>query len=200
MQGHPEHKQSRLWSSILLLDSLIRLLALTTLDADRPDSQYAIFGTYVSNMAQFSLTASPNAMHVMNCMNTAPGFLGNTKSSCDCDRYTLKRQWPAVSEIAPSWESTTLWPQVISEGELKKEECRRLVWSSVMLTAAYNSCIAADTQVDTGDLFIKDYENVCALLSAYAKKKQLTMSLSHSSMRCSSLERLCCMQVFHLPD
>ena len=85
-------------------------------------------------------------------------------SLCDCLKYTLKEQWPTVSEVAPLWEMTTMWPNGLMEGEIRKEECRRLVWSSVMISAGQNAYTAADGELDRTELFIKDYRNVRAIV------------------------------------
>ncbi|KAI0718232.1 hypothetical protein C8T65DRAFT_737463 [Cerioporus squamosus] len=87
---------------------------------------------------------------------------------CDCVKYTLKQQWPNVTEIAPLWEATTMWPDNMAEGEIRKEEGRRVVWSSIMLAAAHAGYASADAQLDRADLFIKDYHNYALLFPGEA--------------------------------
>ncbi|TBU46253.1 hypothetical protein BD309DRAFT_858521 [Dichomitus squalens] len=192
IQGHPTHGWDRCRHSIVLLDSMIRLLNLTNLDADRPEAQYSLFATYASSKDWSSgqQATVADAVHGAACTNVGadaqahlgaqwlgidmgggagPGLgaipagdrPGLGQGRCACARYTLKQQWPTVSEIAPLWEATTMWPDAMSEGEVRKEECRRLVWSSVMLTAGQNS-YNSDAK-ERMHLFIKDYRNYAVL-------------------------------------
>lgn len=179
MQGHPGQCWDRCRDSGILLDSLIRLLNLTHLDAERPEAQYSLFATHASTVdassgrpptftdavhgaASAQSQSQPGAQ--WNGIDFGVGGADRSGSGrqvkCACRQYTLKQQWPTVSEIAPLWETTAMWPDGMSEGELRKEECRRLMWSSVMLTAGQNSYTSADAEKERADLFIKDYRNV----------------------------------------
>ena len=60
-----------------------------------------------------------------------------------------------------------MWPQGkdLVEGEVQKEEGRRLVWSSIMLTSSYESAaLDPRNQEDRLNLHLEDYHNVCTLL------------------------------------
>ncbi|KAI9060849.1 hypothetical protein FKP32DRAFT_1687389 [Trametes sanguinea] len=155
IQVHPEQSWERNRSSFVLLDSLIRLFSLTTLDADVPHSHFSLF-----EMHKGLALAPSQALQLAQ-----PGLPGQdiavlpVEAVCSCAHYTLGKQWPGVLELAPLWESTVMWPPDASEGELRKEEGRRLVWSSVMLAAAHNSYTSARADVDNADLYIKHYEN-----------------------------------------
>ncbi|PIL35204.1 transcription factor [Ganoderma sinense ZZ0214-1] len=177
MQGHAQQQSYRCEGSIQLLDSLIRLLSLTTLDADRLEAHYSIFATSSSNIVGQSMFNDPAGAHadahppapsernraLENVVIPKPGASIEGPAQCDCLKYTLKEQWPTVSEVAPLWEMTTMWPNGLMEGEIRKEECRRLVWSSVMLSAGQNAYAAADGELDRTELFIKDYRNLAIL-------------------------------------
>ncbi|TBU37373.1 hypothetical protein BD309DRAFT_1063742 [Dichomitus squalens] len=211
LQCHPMRSATRHRSSLLLLDSLIRLFSLTTLDAD-------IKGTHtserpsVASLNATGLTASinkiaPNDKMQFHTGAHTPGFFAQLSGAsplqsgfdhhaqpivppphlvqsivpdnmtpglsstpllpnCNCASLTLEMGWPGVSGIAPAWGGTLIWPENISEGEFRKEECRRLVWATVMITAslnAYNSVdnIAAD--IDKQKLWIKDPDNYALL-------------------------------------
>ena len=72
-----------------------------------------------------------------------------------------------IREFAPLWDMTPTWQSEWTESDIRKEECRRLVWSSVMLTAGHSSYTAASPDMETQQLFLMDPRNVslsaCAL-------------------------------------
>ena len=203
MQGHSDRQWDRCEEAVQLLDSLIRLLSLNNLDADRPEARYAIFATSARAMAEQSLFTDPTTTHTHPYPNVLPEGNGFSEmvgipelngpvegpSRCACLKYTLKEQWPTVSEVAPLWEMTTMWPEGLHESEIRKEECRRLVWSSVMLSAGQNSYTAADGEIDRTELFIKDYRNVRAFtfsrVTAFMLTRLVHSSPYYSQGRCS---------------
>ena len=209
MQGHPDQSGERANSSQVLLDSLIRLLSLTNLDVDRAEARYSIFGTYETSVAgSASLPTFTHAVHGANCgLSGLVELMGDTSATCGCDNFTLKQQWPTVTEIAPTWEKSIMWPLDMPEGEIRKEEARRLVWSSVMLVAGRTSFASAFTQqADRGGMFIKDYKNVCLPFSG--RFRELTEStvcspfsrrdaLSRRHCPCSAEQRLELMSSSH---
>ncbi|KAL7279744.1 hypothetical protein ACG7TL_006151 [Trametes sanguinea] len=160
IQVHPEQSWERNRSSFVLLDSLIRLLSLTTLDADVPHARFTLFAMHKGPASSFP--------HVFPL--ATPGLPGHDNAvlpvevACSCAQYTLRKQWPGVLELAPLWDATAMWPSELSEGELRKEEGRRLVWSSVMLAAGHNSYTSARADVEKAELYIKRYENYALLL------------------------------------
>jgi hypothetical protein len=62
-----------------------------------------------------------------------------TSDACNCRDQTLGNHWPLAATTVPSWISTPAWPDGLPESEIQKEECRRLIWSSIQLFAWYNS-------------------------------------------------------------
>ena len=71
-----------------------------------------------------------------------------TSDACSCRDQTLGHHWPLAATTVPSWISTPAWPDGLPESEIQKEECRRLIWSSIQLFAGYNSySIAQGTQI-----------------------------------------------------
>ncbi|KAI0754624.1 hypothetical protein C8Q80DRAFT_1247411 [Daedaleopsis nitida] len=192
-QGHPEHSGERCRSALLLMDSLIRLLDLTSLDADQPESRYAIFDTQHLESASH---ASPNVTFTGAAHDTPSFGIGGTTedhyagiapSSCDCDQHTVAQQWPAISEIAPLWAVTTMWPVELSEWEVLKEEHRRVVWSSVMLSAGHSMLTVAICQRDPSDMFIKDYRNLSLLFPGEVIRHAGSVSVGKNSVWSLSL-------------
>ncbi|KAI8969630.1 hypothetical protein BD414DRAFT_502930 [Trametes punicea] len=84
-------------------------------------------------------------------------------ASCSCMSYTLGHSWPMVHEFAPLWDMTPTWQNRWTESEIRKEECRRLVWSSVMLTAGHSSYTAASPEMEVQQLFLMDPRNYALL-------------------------------------
>lgn len=81
-------------------------------------------------------------------------------SACTCMTFTLGHTWPRVREFAPLWDMTPTWQSEWTESDIRKEECRRLVWSSVMLSAGHSSYTAASSGMETQQLFLMDPRNV----------------------------------------
>ncbi|EIW63043.1 uncharacterized protein TRAVEDRAFT_69195 [Trametes versicolor FP-101664 SS1] len=84
-----------------------------------------------------------------------------TERGCDCARLSLKANWPSVKEFAPTWSTTIMWPANLSEAEFRREECRRLVWSSVAMVANMNAYASITPQgiIETGVLFVREFED-----------------------------------------
>ncbi|KAJ8501969.1 hypothetical protein ONZ51_g330 [Trametes cubensis] len=83
--------------------------------------------------------------------------------SCSCMSFTLGHTWPVVHEYAPLWDMTPTWQSQWTESEIRKEECRRLVWSSVMLTAGHSSYTAASPELHVQQLYLMDPRNYALL-------------------------------------
>ncbi|KAI0754623.1 hypothetical protein C8Q80DRAFT_1117271 [Daedaleopsis nitida] len=56
-----------------------------------------------------------------------------------------------------------MWPVEVPECDILKEEHRRVVWSTVMLSAGHNSYKIASAHQDPSDMFVKDYRNLALL-------------------------------------
>ncbi|KAI0754986.1 hypothetical protein C8Q80DRAFT_1142298 [Daedaleopsis nitida] len=97
-------------------------------------------------------------------LHTHPQNLSTAiQSSCNCTIYTLGHTWPMVKEFAPLWDTTPTWQGEWTESDIRKEECRRLVWSSVMLSAGHSSYTAASSDIQTQQLFLMDPRNYALL-------------------------------------
>ncbi|EJF61015.1 hypothetical protein DICSQDRAFT_106672 [Dichomitus squalens LYAD-421 SS1] len=209
LQSHPMRSASRHRSSLLLLDSLIRLFSLTTLDADIKRA-HTFNRPSVALLNAAGLTSSVSDVPSNEPFHTGvhtPGLFAQLSSAfplqqgvnldplphappehvvqpiapenttldpsttlppvgCNCASLMLQTHWPSISGVAPAWAGTLIWPKNISEGEFRKEECRRLVWSSVMITAslnAYNSAHNIEADIDKQKLWIKDTDSYALL-------------------------------------
>ena len=132
--SHPQHSPERVVSSMMMLDSLVRYMNLMTVDAEDPRAIRWPEG--VPPIVPRHRKTSPTLQAV------------HTADTCDCRDQTLGHHWPPAANTVPSWISTPAWPDGLSESELQREECRRLIWSSVQLLAVYNSySVARGTQV-----------------------------------------------------
>ncbi|KAH9917688.1 uncharacterized protein BXZ73DRAFT_53282 [Epithele typhae] len=195
LQAHPKASTQRTRSVFDVLDSLIRSLGLTTLDADDPRTSIFLpgavpvvpsppptpqpdFGIDLDTLGLPSMmqqlpttpylyvpaTPSPTAHYVR-----IPGTLHIRyetpveKWHCGCELYSLNVAWPRVNEVAPTLANMPMWLEDVSEGEQLKEECRRLVWATVMLTASHNTKSTAGTDVEPQHLWIKDPANYALL-------------------------------------
>ncbi|KAI0655605.1 hypothetical protein C8Q70DRAFT_422985 [Cubamyces menziesii] len=205
MQSHPLHSMERGQSSLLLLDSLLRLFSLTTLDAEikKPSSATTLPGSFASSGSRSALNPALNPYsndtiaQLHNSSNTAPytaPLAPSVQSStavsamssllgiplpdplvhsgpscsgpfpkCRCSEFTIDRSWPSVLGFAPGWTGMMMWPTGLSEGEFRKEECRRLVWASIMMTASLNSYTSVTCEIEKSRLFIKDPRHIALL-------------------------------------
>ncbi|KAI9067109.1 hypothetical protein FKP32DRAFT_1588923 [Trametes sanguinea] len=84
---------------------------------------------------------------------------------CNCAQFSLGNNWSSVKDMAPTWTTTIMWPTNLSEAEFSKEECRRLVWGSVMLIANLNAYASITPRgiLQTAGLFVREYENFALL-------------------------------------
>ena len=201
VQSHPNHSYERGRSSLLLLDSLIRLFSLTTLDADLKvarDSLYtstavppppvSIPSNAFNAIPSFTGPAQPGFFHSpgANLFSAGTSFTATSSccqrpsepivpdnialglsttpyspsTTCNCQALTLVHHCPSIRDIAPAWAGTLIWPDHVSEAEFRKEECRRVVWASVMVTASMNSYTAVLEDIENNALWIKDPSNV----------------------------------------
>lgn len=114
---------------------------------------------------------NPNLVHGIP-LGSAPFQLSHPPSSqsigCNCTAFSLEQNWPSVSALAPSWRGTMMWPEGLSEGEFRREECRRIVWSSIMAVANLNAyTVAVPDWLIAGfeKLLVREPEKVSACCS-----------------------------------
>ncbi|KAI0643016.1 hypothetical protein C8Q79DRAFT_201865 [Trametes meyenii] len=209
MQSDPLQTVDRNHSSLVLLDSLMRLFSLTTLDADLKNTRAVPQTSHIYQPSCFApMPSADDFLHATTSAPTGSSFspldwlssspaqnptfaalpsslpnaqvippplayipdhmtLGPSTSPspprCNCAQFTLQNNWPSVQGFAPSLAGTVMWPTGVSEGELRKEESRRLVWSTVIMTASLNSYTSARKDVGRQRLSIKDPRNYALL-------------------------------------
>lgn len=93
-------------SSMQLLDGLIRMLNLTSIDGE--PSVRPLGDTYA----------------------------GKPGRGCRCSKMTLGATWSGTTEHAPMWAKSPMWDADWSEAEIRREECRRLCWSAAQLSSS----------------------------------------------------------------
>jgi hypothetical protein len=109
---------------MLMLDSLVRCMNLMTIDVG--DAR--------------AIRWPDGVPPVVPRPRTSPTLqTTSTPNVCNCRDQTLGHHWPPAATTVPSWVSTPAWPDGLPESEIQKEECRRLIWSSIQLFAVYNS-------------------------------------------------------------
>jgi len=155
-----------------MLDSLIRGLGLASLDAHDPRvSRFAprAAPVVVSSGTQDIRQKTPEEttyyapqdllqLRARSGMEMQAGI----EAECWCSSYTIAQLSPSELEIAPLWSHTPAWMNEWTEGDVRKEECRRLVWSTVILAAGFFSYNDA-TNRPQQDLYITDAANFALL-------------------------------------
>ncbi|KIY70031.1 hypothetical protein CYLTODRAFT_392634 [Cylindrobasidium torrendii FP15055 ss-10] len=135
---HPEYSLSRIEKALVVLDNIIRQLALTDLDASDPDVT----------------TFSQRSVPIVQSTSAPPG-------SCNCPVADPARAPDPYS--SSTYELP--WDGSWNEYEIRQEECRRLCWSALGLAAQYSIQCAVEERSMT-QLFICDPKNYAILFPA----------------------------------
>ena len=149
---------------MVMLDSIIRSLSLTLVDASDPSTTLFPPGAVPAVCAPSSPPPHANA-HTHSPPEPASPELGagaapdDGEKGCACHTLTLSGHWPCVADHAPLWAPTPAWDARWSEAEIRKESCRRLCWSAIVLAAGHISYTTA-RRTQGLDLFISDPANV----------------------------------------
>lgn len=167
---HPLHSNTRAVSSMFMLDTIIRTLSLTSLDADNPAT---------SRFKPKTVPAVSLALHQgpIASWGSDPGFTtsasqcnasdrtapSNPARGCSCLSLSLGHRWSDAREHAPLWMATPGWDDAWTPGEIRKETCRRLCWHSMMLTAGFTSYMDATRRM-VPEFFVGDPVNVRGLI------------------------------------
>ena len=180
MSAHPHHSDERENSALILLDQIIRTLALTAIDSGEPGRCHF----------------SPNTVPVVSlppedrditfeerCFCPAPP--ASPPSTASTGRG-IDNMGLASGGWNPTWTTFVEWDARLGESEIEKEEIRRMCWCALSLAAAHTSQCAA-LHKPSLDLFIGRPENVCDLLQMTSCF--YSCSNPSYSMRSSSQER-----------
>jgi hypothetical protein len=89
---------------------------------------------------------------------------------CACDELSLGRQWPEAHRQVPLWVAAPTWNREWTEGEIRKEECRRLCWSTLMLISGHTSYAAAINIRHSSNFFVMEPSNVRYLATSECSK------------------------------
>lgn len=186
--AHPRHSSERCVSALVMLDSIIRSLSLTLVDADDPTATMFLPGTVpaVPRTQQEApwfgyqpMYESRQAARQMDpCyIPSSPGQNPVTEIGCSCRDLTLGCHWPSASEHAPMWALTPAWNDSWSENEIRKESIRRLCWSA-MITAAGHISYTTAHRTHAPNLFIADPANYALLFSGESIARSPSLSTS----------------------
>ncbi|KAI0822889.1 hypothetical protein BC628DRAFT_1326213 [Trametes gibbosa] len=163
IQAHPRLSSHRTREAMARLDSLIRCLSLTMLDTDDPRTTI-----FVPCAVPIVAGVAPHIAEAFTVYG--PGVASATvheypsyRWRCECHIFSMGHNWPLVKELAPQWAPMPMWSRDISEGEMLKEECRRLVWASLMIAATHSTKTTAGTDLEPQHLWIKDPSNYALL-------------------------------------
>ncbi|KAG8852249.1 hypothetical protein FRB96_008895 [Tulasnella sp. 330] len=162
MSPHRNCTSHRMQSSAALLDNTIRAMGLTSIDALDPRTSIftadaaPVLGRHYANGASFQLGRSsiisdlspsesnrwqptvitPFDLHWRPTAEQSPhqDSRGGAEApvKCPCQDLSLSRT-PELLRSTPSWGFMPRWAQNAKVEEIKKEEARRLVWSSVVM-------------------------------------------------------------------
>ncbi|KAJ3808453.1 hypothetical protein F5876DRAFT_90017 [Lentinula aff. lateritia] len=166
--AHPDHSTSRSVSAIVMLDSIIRCLALTVLDAYDPTASVFAAGQVPS----INIRTSDGNVYIPHHESSA-----STSSGCSCLSRTLGKYWSKCVEHAPLWATTPAWDPAWSEAENRKEASRRLCWAAISLAAGHVSYASAnDSHIP--DLHIADPSNFALLFSGESISCSLSLPSS----------------------
>ncbi|KAG6897754.1 hypothetical protein C0992_011423 [Termitomyces sp. T32_za158] len=181
--AHPLHSSERSNSSMVMLDSIIQSLSLTFVDADNPKTTKfspgdvpAVLNTsrnqWLFSEEDFNPHMPPN--------NAKPPCESLSEAGCSCRSLTLIEHQQESCEQTPLWTLTPAWNDRWNEAEIRKESCRRLCWSSMILAAGHVSYTTANRS-GILKLFISDPANYALLFSGESIAYSPALSATHSS-------------------
>ncbi|KAF5330254.1 hypothetical protein D9758_014443 [Tetrapyrgos nigripes] len=168
--SHPDHSTTRSVSSMRMLDSIIRSLSLTFVDADNPQASVFPPGTVPAVQRGSPRQSWPieSTVHEGNpypaSAYSVPPTSPTLTNGCSCLSLTLGQLWPTSLEHTPMWAPTPAWDESWTEADIRRESCRRLCWSAISLAAGHVSYAMASHSHGL-DLFIADPANFSLLFS-----------------------------------
>ncbi|KAH8113570.1 hypothetical protein DFH11DRAFT_1510242 [Phellopilus nigrolimitatus] len=178
----PMRSVSRIHSALTTMDNIIRALALTLIDAEDPSTSASSNPTLASQGLRTS--SSGYLAHVLPVplynhqpisddrarphhaslllQYQDPHAASNPSPKCLCNELSLGRVWRETQEYTPFWMCTPAWNPAWGVAEIRREECRRLCWSTLTMLAGYTA-YRASLGLSIIDLFIlhpSNYRNV----------------------------------------
>ncbi|EGN98357.1 hypothetical protein SERLA73DRAFT_123675 [Serpula lacrymans var. lacrymans S7.3] len=194
--AHPLHSTERSASSMVMLDTIIRSLSLTFLDANDPHaSKFAPRTVPTVPVAHSNTSWSPSdvppAYPIPRTYYPSSGVNYNYSSTqvstsstkvdkgCSCASLSLGQRWSGASEHTPLWLSTPAWDENWTDGEIRKESCRRLCWSALMLTAGHSSYTNSCNRLGP-ELFLVEPANYVLLFPGEALTRSQALTSNQS--------------------
>ena len=170
--AHPDYTTERSSSGLVMLDTIVRTLSLTFLDMEDPAS------------TRFSPRSVPSVSASQSWATNPLLNVGQDKTrsqGCSCASRSLGQHWAAAHEYTPLWLSSPAWDSSWSDAEIRKETCRRLCWSTLVLTAVHTSYVISANRTPS-EFFVLEPANVCTPPRPYC-------SLTHRHLVCATLSR-----------
>ncbi|KAG6377047.1 hypothetical protein JVT61DRAFT_1096 [Boletus reticuloceps] len=196
--AHPDYTSERCSSALVLVDTIIRTLALTFVDMeDLASARYS--PRSVPSVRPASRSWATNSLLDAGVENTQSPY---PWQGCSCTSRSLGQLWPAASEYTPLWLSSPGWDSTWSEAEIRKETCRRLCWSTLVLVAGHTAYITSVNRTPS-ELFILEPANFALLFPGEAIRcsnghsgKDTIWSLNYRTM----LLWHSCLRMFYNPS
>ncbi|KAJ7025394.1 hypothetical protein C8F04DRAFT_1046634 [Mycena alexandri] len=163
--ANPNHSSERSASAMVTLDSIIRSLSLTMVDLNDPHTSTFSPGKVPAVVTTVGMVYNGHNPGQHNYPYSSLPI--STDRGCSCKAMTLRDQWPEAVEHTPLWAQTPAWNASWSDAEIRKESCRRLCWSSMILAAAHSGYSSAN-HLHGVNLFIGDPSNYALLFSGEA--------------------------------
>ncbi|CAE6452579.1 unnamed protein product [Rhizoctonia solani] len=173
VSAHPDHSTMRSRSALVFLDSIIRLLGLTTLDV--MDPQTAVFSA--DKVPTLPLSQRRDAQSSARKLLGASQTPSTGTATCACHALSIAST-TTHGQLTPFWVSSAGWDPNWNEAEVRREESRRLVWSALTLAAGFTAHDAAFAK-DPTELHIIDAANYALCFPAEVMIRQ-SPSLVHS--------------------
>ncbi|KIJ64647.1 hypothetical protein HYDPIDRAFT_112046 [Hydnomerulius pinastri MD-312] len=163
--SHPSHTSERCSSGVIMLDTIIRTLSLTFVDMENPGATKFSRRTVPAILpAQDSWIGNDTFLASTSNMGTPPRY---PMQGCSCISRSLGQRWAASHEHTPLWVSSPAWDDSWSEAEIRKETCRRICWSTLVLTAGHTSYVTSTNRAPS-DMFILEPANFTLLFPGEA--------------------------------
>ena len=176
-------KSSRIKSALETLDNIIRTLSLSFIDQHsspeslkgsnllgNPNSTSRVLPSPLYNRSAMSSTL-PAIRHSSQLLQYRSEYTplqaivtdnGNqivSQGTCRCNELCLGYGWKEAKTLVPFWLCTPMWSPTWTEAEIRREECRRLCWNTLLLFASYTS-YCAGLGIGVLDLFLLRPSNV----------------------------------------
>lgn len=179
----PFDAKTRSASGVMMLDTIMRALSLTFLDVDDPKTSKFAPRSVPSVPSTHDALMGMHSMEGLQSMSVYP-VVGATQMyhsmGCSCASMSLGERWPGSHEYAPLWVSAPAWDDTSTEIELRKEVCRRVCWSSLMLAAGLTSYIASSNGVPP-DLYLSEPSNFALLFPGETPSNSSSLSMALTS-------------------